>query len=160
MLFQKLKESGQRPVFMLRHIVSRLSYFAHAADNLQRDIKSPIAVAQQKQAIKLGLPANSTTNVLPTIESSAAASQARAAEGKSHQAPLSLQNGLRANDDGNTPNGGTSFPELPSPGLREGETSMSARMAGLGPEKDGLPKHTYAISIYPCVPSLCGGEDC
>lgn len=48
MLFQKLKDAKKNPVFMLKHI---------------KDIKSPIAVAQQKHAARKGAdPTSSSTN--------------------------------------------------------------------------------------------------
>ncbi|WRT63951.1 uncharacterized protein IL334_000878 [Kwoniella shivajii] len=144
--FQKLKETGHRPVFMLRHI---------------KDIRSPIAVAQQKQAQKLGLPANSTVNLLPKIKPSSDTSI-------SPTKATSLQPGANRGDDGNTPNGGA-FPELPSPGLKDGEgasNSTSTRhpaasgQNNLAPgqstgtmiDKDGnVINVAYAVAIYPYI---------
>ncbi|WVQ97114.1 hypothetical protein IAU59_004224 [Kwoniella sp. CBS 9459] len=145
LLFQKLKETGHRPVFMLRHI---------------KDIRSPIAVAQQKQAQKLGLPANSTQNVLPKIKPSTDTST-------SPTKANSLQPAAgNRGDDGHTPNGGA-FPELPSPGLRDPEGSAggskmvppgqgSAAQAATGTgtlvDKDGNVQNvTYAVAIYPYI---------
>lgn len=131
LLFQKLKDSGQRPVFMLRHI---------------RDIKSPIAVAQQKQANKMGLPPNSTTNLLPTIESTAGSPTTTAPNGAARPAP--------ANGDqpsGRTPNAGT-FPELPSPGMRDKDEVPQDTQPGTVVDRDGnVHSVTYAISIYPYI---------
>ncbi|OCF38560.1 hypothetical protein I317_07670 [Kwoniella heveanensis CBS 569] len=145
LLFQKLKETGHRPVFMLRHI---------------KDIRSPIAVAQQKQAQKLGLPANSTQNVLPKIKPSTDTSISPTKANSLQPAA-----GNRA-DDGHTPNGGA-FPELPSPGLRDPEGSAggsklvppghgSAAQPGSGTgtlvDKDGnVQTVTYAVAIYPYI---------
>ncbi|CAD6578322.1 MAG: Adaptor for signal transduction [Tremellales sp. Tagirdzhanova-0007] len=130
MLFQRLKESGQRPVFMLRHI---------------RDIRSPIAVAQQKQAVKLGLPANTTTNVLPKIKLSTDTSISPTKANGNTLFPA------RSSDDSQTPNGGT-FPELPSPGLREGDGSRSAGVAGTLIDREGkVTNVTYAVAIYPYI---------
>ncbi|WWC86042.1 uncharacterized protein L201_000913 [Kwoniella dendrophila CBS 6074] len=146
LLFQKLKETGHRPVFMLRHI---------------KDIKSPIAVAQQKQAQKLGLPPNSTVNVLPKIKPSSDTSI-------SPTKATSLQPGGR-DENGTTPNGNNSnFPELPSPGLRDAnnESGSSSRhpatnsQMNLQPgqntgtmiDKDGnIVNVTYAVAIYPYI---------
>ncbi|GFZ43211.1 hypothetical protein JCM24511_00930 [Saitozyma sp. JCM 24511] len=143
MLFQKLKEGGQKPVFMLRHI---------------RDIRSPIAVAQQKQLAKLGLPPNSTVNVLPKIKpmSDTSISPTKAS---------SLQPGV-GREEGQTPSGGT-FPELPSPGLREGEggpkSAATGQAHGTGAgaaqgshgtlvDKEGVVREvTYAVAIYPYI---------
>lgn len=126
LLFQKLKEGGQRPVFMLRHI---------------RDIKSPIAVAQQKQAVKLGLPPNSDKNLLPTIESTLASPTKATSNGTP---PTSGDRPA-----GRTPGEGT-FPELPSPGMRD---AMDApKTPGTLVDKNGqVHKVTYAISIYPYI---------
>ncbi|KAK4684078.1 protein STE50, partial [Tremellales sp. Uapishka_1] len=140
MLFQQLKERGNKPVFMLRHI---------------KDIKSPIAVAQQKQAVKLGLPPNSAVNVLPSLKPSTSTSSPTgtkfSTDTRLHRPPVlhpvSAQ-GLRAGDDGLTPNGGN-FPELPSPGLQDAQRSGST---GTLVDKDGnVQKVTYAISIYPYI---------
>ncbi|WWC66584.1 uncharacterized protein I206_100487 [Kwoniella pini CBS 10737] len=144
LLFQKLKESGHRPVFMLRHI---------------KDIRSPIAVAQQKQAQKLGLPPNTSVNVLPKIKPSSDTSV-------SPTKATSLQPGGR-DENGNTPNGGN-FPELPSPGLKDptNDTGSSSRhpsanaqmnlqpgqSAGTMVDKDGnIVNVTYAVAIYPYI---------
>ncbi|KAL1406181.1 hypothetical protein Q8F55_007869 [Vanrija albida] len=132
LLFQKLKDNGQRPVFMLRHI---------------RDIKSPIAVAQQKQATKLGLPPNQTTkNLLPTIESTAGSPTTPAGNGTARAAP--------ANGDqpsGRTPNAGT-FPELPSPGMRDKDEVPQDTQPGTVVDREGnVHSVTYALSIYPYI---------
>ncbi|WWC58399.1 uncharacterized protein I303_100939 [Kwoniella dejecticola CBS 10117] len=144
LLFQKLKESGHKPVFMLRHI---------------KDIRSPIAVAQQKQAQKLGLPPNTSVNVLPKIKPSSDTSI-------SPTKATSLQPGGR-DENGNTPNGGN-FPELPSPGLKDstndnsassrhpttnGQTSLQpGQNTGTMVDKDGnIVNVTYAVAIYPYI---------
>ena len=146
MLFQKLKESGQKPVFMLRHIVSET---ARQATYGQRDIKSPIAVAQQKQAIKLGLPATTSTDVLPKIKST-----------RDEQISPTKGNPLaptaRLAEDGQTPQGGV-FPELPSPSLREGDATSRSGFSSTGTltGKEGNTQSvTYAVAIYPCAHSL------
>jgi len=143
MLFQKLKESGQKPVFMLRHIVDLFitSLEEGLFNTSQRDIKSPIAVAQQKQAAKLGLPVNTTTNVLPKIRDSSTSPT------KSHSNSLQP---ARSGEEGQTPTSGGAFPELPSPGLRDGEGLRSAGAAGTMVDEEGnVTNVTYAVAIYP-----------
>jgi len=129
LLFQRLKDSGQRPVFMLRHI---------------RDIRSPVVVAQEKRAAKLGLPPN--TNVLPTIEPTATS--------PTRTTGANATNGDRQH---RTP-GESNFPELPSPGSKEGHDSegnvkpTSPQPNGTVVDRDGnVHKVTYAISIYPYI---------
>ena len=118
-----------------------------STDALQRDIKSPIAVAQQKQATKLGLPANTSTDVLPKIKPSTDKSTSPTKVGTLQPA--------RSGDE-KTPNG-SAFPELPSPGLREGDGPMqsaprSASATGTLMDKEGnVTNVTYAVAIYPCV---------
>ncbi|WVW82070.1 hypothetical protein I302_104075 [Kwoniella bestiolae CBS 10118] len=146
LLFQKLKESGHRPVFMLRHI---------------KDIRSPIAVAQQKQAQKLGLPPNTTANVLPKIKPSSDTSIS--------PTKANLQPSGRLNAEGDTPNG--NFPEIPSPGLKDSSFDSSASAStsrhpatnglmnlqpgnttGTMVDKDGnVVNVTYAVAIYPYI---------
>jgi hypothetical protein len=158
MLFQKLKESGQKPVFMLRHIVgpfplwdlSRYPIIPVLSDS-QRDIRSPIAVAQQKQVVKLGLPPNSTVNVLPKIKPTTDTTTSPT-KANSLQPGAGIGAGAGSGrEDGQTPNGGA-FPELPSPGLREGEGGPRSAVAGTGTliDKEGNVREvTYAVAIYP-----------
>lgn len=108
-----------------------------------RDIRSPVVVAQEKRAAKLGLPPSTSTNVLPTIESTLSSP--------------TRGNGA-ANGDrpaGRTPGDGA-FPELPSPGARDredaGEKPSSPQPVGSIVDRDGnIHKVTYAISIYPYI---------
>lgn len=152
MLFQKLKESGQKPVFMLRHIVSLFLKTGKETDtnHVQRDIRSPIAVAQQKQALKLGLPANSSVNVLPKIRPSSDTSTSPTKSSSSSVPSANLQpNANRRPED--------AFPELPSPGLRDGEggpklQQQQQQLAGSLMDKDGnVQSVTYAVAIYPYI---------
>jgi hypothetical protein len=112
---------------------------------LQRDIKSPIILAQQKQALKLGLPQNSTDDVLPKIKP--------AFDKSSSPTKGTLQPSKRG-DEGVTPNG-SGFPELPSPGVRdEGGLGSGKAVGGSGVvmDKEGNVQHvTYAVAIYPYV---------
>lgn len=146
MLFQKLKESGQKPVFMLRHIVSTDSRRTWSDFDVQRDIKSPIAVAQQKQAIKLSLPPTTTEKVLPQLKP---ADDTTSSPTKA----TALKPSQRADTDGTTPVV-SAFPELPSPGLPGGEGSGHGgpRSAGTRTlvDKDGNAQNvSYAVAIYP-----------
>ncbi|WVQ85621.1 hypothetical protein IAT38_007787 [Cryptococcus sp. DSM 104549] len=133
LLFQKLKETGHKPVFMLRHI---------------KDIKSPVHVAHTKQAQRLGLPLNTPNEILPSLRPTSDTSVS--------PTKATLQPAIPRGEDGQTPNG-AAFPELPSPGLRDGEGSAgiggSSRGAtGLGTmvDEDGnvIPV-TYGVAIYP-----------
>ncbi|WWC99472.1 hypothetical protein V866_006375 [Kwoniella sp. B9012] len=152
LLFQKLKESGHRPVFMLRHI---------------KDIRSPIAVAQQKQAQKLGLPPNTNVNVLPKIKPSSDTSIS-----PTKTSSLQPSGGNRNGGDGDMSNGNGNFPELPSPGLKDAsfDASASASTSSRHPATNGLMNLqpgqnpgtmvdkdgntvnvTYAVAIYPYI---------
>ncbi|TYJ55870.1 hypothetical protein B9479_003393 [Cryptococcus floricola] len=131
LLFQKLKETGHKPVFMLRHI---------------KDIKSPVFVAHTKQAQKLGLPASTTASLLPKIKP---ATDTSVSPIKS----TTLKPAIARIEDGHTPNG-AAFPELPSPGLRDGDGSQSAGGSrttnGQLIDPDGNTINvTYGVAIYP-----------
>ncbi|RXK42458.1 hypothetical protein M231_00012 [Tremella mesenterica] len=138
LLFQKLKEGGQKPVFMLRHI---------------RDVRSPIAVAQQKQLAKLGLPPTHPNSVLPRNKP---VGESSSSPTKPSNLQPFTQGQLRRAGDDTTPNG-AAFPELPSPGLREGESMAhslpkSATTTGTLVDKDGnVQSVTYAVAIYPYI---------
>nr|ODO02574.1 protein kinase regulator [Cryptococcus depauperatus CBS 7855] len=130
LLFQKLKETGHKPVFMLRHI---------------KDIRSPVHVAQTKQAQKMNLPANTSTSLLPKLRS---ANDTSASPTKATH----LKPAISRNEEGQTPSG-TAFPELPSPGLRDGDGSQSAggnRQMGQLIDPDGtVITVSYGVAIYP-----------
>ncbi|ODO11919.1 hypothetical protein I350_00703 [Cryptococcus amylolentus CBS 6273] len=131
LLFQKLKETGHKPVFMLRHI---------------KDIKSPVFVAHTKQAQKLGLPGSTTASLLPKIKP---ATDTSVSPIKS----TTLKPAIARIEDGHTPNG-AAFPELPSPGLRDGDGSQSAGGSrttnGQLIDPDGNTVNvTYGVAIYP-----------
>ncbi|KAI0704325.1 hypothetical protein BC835DRAFT_1262074 [Cytidiella melzeri] len=69
LLFQKLKEAKKNPVFMLKHI---------------KDIRSPIAVAQQKQAARKASSETSSVKSPPSTSSSASSQPTS----QPHQRPL------------------------------------------------------------------------
>ena len=121
---------------------------------MQKDIKSPIAVAQQKQAVKMGLPAATTQNVLPKIRATTDKSVSPV-KADSLAPPLGNRDASSAT--------GSGFPEQPSPGPRDGAAAAAAdrpATAGPGPgagvgtvlDKDGNVQHvTYAVAIYPYI---------
>jgi hypothetical protein len=100
----------------------------------QRDIKSPITVAQQKQLTKLGLPPTSTVNVLPKIKP--------ASDTSISPTKATLQPG-GTSKDGRDARG---LPELPSPGIKEDGTKMAGAIVDV---EGRLTNVTYAVSIYP-----------
>jgi hypothetical protein len=90
-------------------------------------------VAQQKQLIKLGLPATSTVNVLPKIKPASDTSTS-----PTKASTLQASGGR----DGREARG---LPELPSPGIKEDGTKAGAVMDAEG----RVTNVTYAVSIYP-----------
>jgi len=129
--------------FSSTHIFSAISILSpYSAPHKQRDIRSPIILAQQKQAQKLGLPQSTTQDLLPKIKP--------ANEQSTTPTKGSLQPSRRG-DEGVTPNG-SGFPELPSPGFRDGESGRSAGVIGSGTviDREGnIQNVTYAVAIYP-----------
>jgi hypothetical protein len=91
-------------------------------------------VAQQKQLIKLGLPASSTVSVLPKIKPASDTSTS----------PTKV-NALQASASGRDGREARGLPELPSPGIREDGSKAGAMI-----DADGrVTNVTYAVSIYP-----------
>lgn len=175
LLFQKLKESNQKPVFMLRHMVgsplpSRRGQKLNGP--LQRDIKSPIAVAQQKQASRSGSRAAGSTSAPGTAKSSTPIANASISttpttsnphpyskDTRLHRPPVLQPVSAKAKaaavgvsvNGKTTPgsgNGQGNFPELPSPSMRTGNAQDGYAMAD---EQDGERKVSFAIAIYPYV---------
>ncbi|KIR67533.1 protein kinase regulator [Cryptococcus bacillisporus CA1873] len=126
LLFQKLKETGHKPVFMLRHI---------------KDIKSPVYIAHIKQAQKLGFPPNTTATLLPKIKPATDTSL-------SPTKPNTFKPAIPRTEDGQTPNG-TAFPELPSPGLRDGDAGGRMSNGQLVDPDGSVVNVTYGVAIYP-----------
>lgn len=114
----------------------------------QREIKSPIGVAQQKQAMKLGLPANTSTNVLPRIRPSSDTSTSPTKLASGLAPSTGLQPARRPED---------AFPELPSPGpgetgARFQQQQQAQQQSGSLIDKDGNVQNvTYAVAIYPYI---------
>lgn len=111
-------------------------------------------MAQQKQAIKLGLSPNSTADVLPKIKPTTDTSV-------SPTKASGLQPRQTQREEGQTPLGGA-FPELPSPGLRDGDAAATAKSGSSGghgtlvDNEGNVRDVTYAVAIYPSVVSpLC-----
>ncbi|THH30709.1 hypothetical protein EUX98_g3470 [Antrodiella citrinella] len=122
LLFQKLKDAKKNPVFMLKHI---------------KDIRSPIAVAQQKQAARK---ANSETSSVksPPLSGASGSSNghgpatavSQASQGSSRGRPLQLQvnshvsnlaPGIMSGVPGGS--GQSSWPEIMSPSVETKERS-------------------------------------
>lgn len=113
---------------------------------LQKDIKSPVYVAHTKQAQKLGLPPNTTATLLPKIKPATETSL-------SPTKPNTLKPDIPRTEDGQTPNG-TAFPELPSPGLRDGDGGGRAPNGQLVDPDGSVVDVTYGVAIYPYVNEL------
>lgn len=114
LLFQKLKDAKKNPVFMLKHI---------------KDIRSPIAVAQQKLAArKAGSIASNNGNALdPSAETPVATSHAQAASN-------SNGNGTKHGSDRSTRPSALTLPDYqggPGPGTGPGTGSARAPSSGL-----------------------------
>lgn len=145
LLFQKLKDANKNPVFMLRHI---------------KDIRSPIAVAQQKQTQRQRdnpagtssgplTPGGSRSGTAPTPSSSTGASGSSPAYSRNtrlHQPPvlhpISAQAQAVKSAEANAvagPQGFEGHSEEPSP-----HPDISESLAASG--SDGT---SYAIAIYP-----------
>ncbi len=156
LLFQKLKDAKKSPVFMLKHI---------------KDIRSPIAVAQQKQAAR-------KASATEAGSAKSTATPSTGAHGAVHalspgqdrgRPPLQVNSQLPNQTAGlltGVPNGQSGWPELMSPlveskGDAGGDTSKSqAGASGAGDGADGgappvlreMPPATevsYAVAIYP-----------
>ncbi|PVF99872.1 hypothetical protein CPB86DRAFT_846078 [Serendipita vermifera] len=138
LLFQKLKEAKKNPVFMLKHI---------------RDIRSPIAVAQQKQAAKAKDKERQMNGPAPAFsKTSAGAAAARANNGTltvdGRTPPLSTAN-LSA----------SSWPDVMSPITAHTEhppAQSDSNRHNLSPHGDGSHGpmqasgvQSYALAIYP-----------
>ncbi|KAH9924732.1 uncharacterized protein B0H18DRAFT_934089 [Fomitopsis serialis] len=151
LLFQKLKDAKKNPVFMLKHI---------------KDIRSPIAVAQQKQAArKASGDSSKSPPVLlgqnqPTVQGQDANGRPLRLQVNSHTTAPGLLSAV--------PNGQSGWPELMSPAVenKEGahELGASAENAGgsnaASSSENAVPPTvlreippstgvSYAVAIYP-----------
>ncbi|KAI0080129.1 hypothetical protein K474DRAFT_344864 [Panus rudis PR-1116 ss-1] len=156
LLFQKLKEAQKNPVFMLKHI---------------KDIRSPIAVAQQKQAARKAN--EGSTSKSPPVTGSS--SNGHGSESQRARPPM-----LQVNSNLNLtsiapgmmtgiPNGQSGWPEAMSPAVENKDrsddhlasTADSSKSHVNGSTPDGgshavareIPPSTdgvsYAVAIYP-----------
>ncbi|KAF8557760.1 hypothetical protein OG21DRAFT_1406577 [Imleria badia] len=116
LLFQKLKDAKKNPVFMLKHI---------------KDIRSPIAVAQQKHALrKASISSEHSNSSTPSITPSHPNKPIAAGQGKAIARPPKLEVSdlsTPAPLTGTTPQAG--WPEVLSPIVenKSGEDSASSR---------------------------------
>ena len=116
LLFQKLKDAKKNPVFMLKHI---------------KDIRSPIAVAQQKHALrKASISSEHSNNSTPSVTPSHPNKPVAAGQGKAIARPPRLEVSdlsTPAPLTGTTPQAG--WPEVLSPIVenKPGEESAGSR---------------------------------
>ena len=155
LLFQKLKDAKKNPVFMLKHI---------------KDIRSPIAVAQQKQAARK---ASASAEGTPPAKSNSppGANNLQTSPGQTRGRPPKLQvshlphqaSGLLTG----VPNGQSGWPELMSPlveskgdGAADASKSQGEPATGTSEGAEGgtppvlreMPPATevsYSVAIYP-----------
>ena len=154
LLFQKLKDAKKNPVFMLKHI---------------KDIRSPIAVAQQKQAARKA----SATEAGSAKSTPAPSASTHVSPGQDRGRPpqLKVNSHLPNQTPGlltGVPNGQSGWPELMSPlvenkgdaGADSSKTQGDAGTSGAGDTTDGgappvlreMPPATevsFAVAIYP-----------
>ncbi|KAI0741419.1 hypothetical protein C8Q80DRAFT_1284456 [Daedaleopsis nitida] len=154
LLFQKLKDAKKNPVFMLKHI---------------KDIRSPIAVAQQKQAAR-----KASAKSTPTPSAGALSAGTTLSPGQDRgRPPLKVDSSLPTQTPGlltGVPNGQSGWPELLSPlvenkgdaGADAPKLQTDAGTSGAVEGVDGgvppvlreMPPATevsYAVAIYPYV---------
>ncbi|KAH9852144.1 hypothetical protein C2E23DRAFT_886014 [Lenzites betulinus] len=163
LLFQKLKDAKKNPVFMLKHI---------------KDIRSPIAVAQQKQAARKasateGGSAKSTSTPGPSANSHSQGQhlgQSPSQDGRGRPPKLQVNSQLPNPAPGlltSVPNAQSGWPELMSPMVEKGDPHADASKgqgdpgpAGNAEVADGgtppilreMPpasEVSYAVAIYP-----------
>lgn len=123
LLFQKLKDAKKNPVFMLKHI---------------KDIRSPIAVAQQKHAARKASSIDSHSASINGKSSGGAGGSGGSGHGRAASRPPKLE----VNDlsgpimTGVNPQPG--WPEVMSPTTEQKEQDMSGSLAGgAGPGGSG-----------------------
>ncbi|PCH44267.1 hypothetical protein WOLCODRAFT_77286 [Wolfiporia cocos MD-104 SS10] len=161
LLFQKLKDAKKNPVFMLKHI---------------KDIRSPIAVAQQKQAARKASSETSKSPPLATTQLHGAghAQHGPDAGGRPPKLQVNSQLGAGPGMMSAVPNAQSGWPELMSPavdnkeraeelGAAAGDAKAQGAHAGHGAQEGAeqagppavlreIPPSTgvsYAVAIYP-----------
>lgn len=164
LLFQKLKDAKKNPVFMLKHI---------------KDIRSPIAVAQQKQAARKASSETSSVKS-PSVTGASGTSQGQSSQSHDRTNPPKLQvnshvGGAAPQIMTGGPHAQSGWPEVMSPaaeqkdrtddfasGSAESARSQSMTSTAVSTATDGtestavstreIPPSTgvsYAVAIYP-----------
>jgi hypothetical protein len=143
LLFQKLKDAKKNPVFMLKHI---------------KDIRSPIAVAQQKHAarkagsiISNSGEASSTTQTKPAVGAS---------QGRTGNRPPKLEvHNLSAAPAA----GANGWPEIMTPSTevnsRSGELGMGTELGSTGAQAAHLSGSTLVGSTHDSTRARSTGDD-
>ncbi|KAK7686418.1 hypothetical protein QCA50_010642 [Cerrena zonata] len=159
LLFQKLKDAKKNPVFMLKHI---------------KDIRSPIAVAQQKQAARKANSETSSVKSPPLTGASGHSHGPTSGHGQVHDSQRSRPPMLQVNSNMNltsvapglmsgVPNGQNGWPEVMSPSVehkdRSEEHLADVSKGQISTEGNDppivvreIPPSTgvsYAVAIYP-----------
>jgi len=127
LLFQKLKDAKKNPVFMLKHI---------------RDIRSPIAVAQQKQAARTKEKERLANNAV-TISKTSGAAAAKTAKFPDVTSPTVSSAG-----EGNVKERESTGPAESGSGSAGGGANANGDAAHGGTAQP-LTSVSYAIAIYP-----------
>ncbi|VDC00981.1 unnamed protein product [Peniophora sp. CBMAI 1063] len=144
LLFQKLKDASKNPVFMLKHI---------------KDIRSPIAVAQQKQAARKASNASTTNPNTSTTSTSSTSRTGAQGHGRTLSRPPRLQvHAAQASTEPPLNTGGsaaTGWPELMSPAGGDSRPGLhtSASNSNLS-INESAPKSAVA----PVTASSAGGD--
>ena len=149
-MFQKLKDAKKNPVFMLKHI---------------KDIRSPIAVAQQKQAARKASGAEGTVSAksAPSAHGSLQSQSPAVQDTRNRPPKLQVNSQLKANPTPGLltaiPNGQAGWPELMSPMIEQkhGDDGGPDTAKPDGPEASSyvareMPPATevsFAVAIYP-----------
>jgi hypothetical protein len=154
LLFQKLKDAKKNPVFMLKHI---------------RDIRSPIAVAQQKQAARQTAKATDTSATPAPSSSSHPPKAGTSSHTNPRLAALTRQQSRTGRttpiQTGTPPAGGWPTPEVMSPpvDMKHEDDAAGRLRTTTGSSDEPLPDGnvvgkdvvvppkdvSYAVAIYP-----------
>lgn len=127
LLFQKLKDAKKNPVFMLKHI---------------RDIRSPIAVAQQKQAARTKEKERLANNAAAISKTSAGPAS------KTGKFPDVTSPTVSSSGDGNVKERESIGPAENGSGSAGGGANTNGDAAHGGTAQP-LTNVSYAIAIYP-----------
>ena len=133
LLFQKLKDAKKNPVFMLKHI---------------RDIRSPIAVAQQKQAARTKEKERLANAAATNSKTSAGAGAGAGAGAKTGKFPDVTSPTVSSAGDGNVKERESLGP-AESGSVSAGGGANTNGDAAHGGTAQPLTNVSYAIAIYP-----------